>query len=137
MSNPRLRARHLRFPHSIIGPRQKYDDPFRNVASIMMNLMLQGRQPMIYGNGEQKRCFSFVQDVIDVLAKMAFDPGVVGEVINVGPDEEFVSINELAKIVAELMGFQTRSHLRRSATAGSDACQFVGRQGPLTFGLPN
>lgn len=36
-------------PHNTIGPRQKWDDPFRNVASIMINLMLQGRQPIIYG----------------------------------------------------------------------------------------
>src|SRR5579859_1887931 len=31
-------------PHNIIGPRQKYDDPFRNVAAIMINRMLQGKQ---------------------------------------------------------------------------------------------
>jgi UDP-glucose 4-epimerase len=92
-------------PHNIIGPRQKYDDPFRNVASIMINLMLQGRQPIIYGNGEQKRCFSFVQDDIDCLTKLAFLPDVTGEVINIGPDEEFVTINELAKIIAELLHF--------------------------------
>ena len=30
-------------PHNIIGPRQKYDDPFRNVVSIMLNRMLQGK----------------------------------------------------------------------------------------------
>ena len=42
-------------PHNITGPRQKYDDPFRNVASIMINLMLQGRQPIVYGDGTQKR----------------------------------------------------------------------------------
>ncbi|MDC2976337.1 NAD-dependent epimerase/dehydratase family protein, partial [Candidatus Pelagibacter sp.] len=39
-------------PHNIIGIKQKYDDPFRNVASIMINLMLQNRQPIIYGDGE-------------------------------------------------------------------------------------
>jgi UDP-glucose 4-epimerase len=92
-------------PHNIIGPRQKYDDPFRNVASIMINLMLQGRQPIIYGNGEQKRCFSFVQDDIDCLTKLAFLPDVAGEIINIGPDEEFVTINELAEIIAELLNF--------------------------------
>ena len=42
-------------PHNIIGIKQKYDDPFRNVASIMINLMLQNRQPIIYGDGEQKK----------------------------------------------------------------------------------
>ena len=92
-------------PHNIIGPRQKYDDPFRNVASIMINLMLQGRQPIIYGDGTQKRCFSFVQDDIDCLKKLAFQDNVVGEVINIGPDEEFITINELAATIAKLLDF--------------------------------
>jgi UDP-glucose 4-epimerase len=93
-------------PHNIIGPRQKYDDPFRNVASIMINLMLQGRQPIIYGDGEQKRCFSFIQDDIDCLTKLAFTPEVVNEVINIGPDEEFITINQLATVIAELLNFE-------------------------------
>lgn len=92
-------------PHNIIGPRQKYDDPYRNVASIFINLMLQGRQPYIYGDGNQMRCFSFVTDVIDPLKKMAFEESVVGEVVNIGPDDEFITIRELAQIVAELLEF--------------------------------
>ena len=91
-------------PHNIIGPRQKYDDPYRNVASIMINMMLQGRQPMIYGDGEQKRCFSFVQDDIACLTKLAFQDGLDGEVVNIGPDEEFVTINELARVIARQLG---------------------------------
>lgn len=92
-------------PHNIIGPRQKYDDPYRNVASIMINLMLQGRQPIIYGDGTQKRCFSFVQDDITCLKKLAFQDNVVGETVNIGPDEEFVTINELARTIADLLDF--------------------------------
>jgi len=92
-------------PHNIIGSRQKYNDPFRNVASIMINLMLQGRQPIIYGDGNQKRCFSFVQDCIYCLEKLAFSPDVVGETINIGPDEEFVTINELAEVIADILDF--------------------------------
>ncbi|MFI5218014.1 MAG: NAD-dependent epimerase/dehydratase family protein [Bacteroidia bacterium] len=95
-------------PHNIIGSRQKYDDPFRNVAAIMINMMLQGRQPIIYGDGEQKRCFSFIQDDIDCLEKLAFQENVLGEVINIGPDEEFVTINELAKIISNLLGFELK-----------------------------
>jgi UDP-glucose 4-epimerase len=95
-------------PHNIIGPRQKYDDPYRNVASIMINLMLQGRQPYIYGDGSQKRCFSFVRDVVPSLARLAFDPDVTSEVFNVGPDEEFVSIGELAVRIARLLSFDLR-----------------------------
>lgn len=95
----------IAIPHNIIGPRQKYDDPYRNVASIMTNLMLQGRQPIIYGDGEQKRCFSFIQDNVDPLVQMAFADNVVGEYINIGPDEEFVTINELAEVLADIIGF--------------------------------
>ena len=93
-------------PHNIIGPRQKYDDPYRNVASIMINLMLQGRQPIIYGDGEQKRCFSFVQDDIFCLEKLAFSDKVVGETVNIGPDEEFVTINQLAMTIARILDFK-------------------------------
>jgi len=94
-------------PHNIIGPRQKYDDPYRNVASIMINLMLQGRQPIIYGDGDQKRCFSFIQDVTGCLVKMGFQENVVGEAINIGPDEEdsYVTVNKLAAEIADILNF--------------------------------
>lgn len=93
-------------PHNIIGPRQKYDDPYRNVASIMINLMLQGRQPIIYGDGMQKRCFSFVQDDIACLKALAFQDNCIGEVVNIGPDEEFVTINTLAETIADILNFK-------------------------------
>jgi UDP-glucose 4-epimerase len=93
-------------PHNIIGPRQKYDDPFRNVASIMANRMLQGKQPIIYGTGNQKRCFSFMEDVVDPIKSTVFTSVANGEVINIGPDDEFVSINELAIKIAKIIDFQ-------------------------------
>jgi UDP-glucose 4-epimerase len=93
-------------PHNIIGPKQKYDDPYRNVASIMINRMLQGKQPVIYGDGGQKRCFSFIQDCVNPLIKMGTLPQAVGEVINIGPDEEYVTILELAQIIADLLNFK-------------------------------
>ncbi len=92
-------------PHNIIGPRQKYDDPYRNVASIMINLMLQSRQPIIYGDGRQKRCFSFIDDCIFCLKEMAFRKNVIGETINIGPDEEFIEILQLAETIANLLRF--------------------------------
>lgn len=92
-------------PHNIIGPRQKYDDPYRNVASIMINLMLQGRQPVIYGDGLQSRSFSFVKDVVSPLIKMGTLPEPVGHVINVGPDDEFTTIGELAVEIARQLDF--------------------------------
>jgi len=92
-------------PHNIIGPRQKYDDPYRNVVSIMINLMLQNRQPIIYGDGNQKRCFSYVEDNIYCLKEMATNLNVVGETINIGPDEEFITINDLAEKISNQLKF--------------------------------
>lgn len=92
-------------PHNIIGPRQKYDDPYRNVASIMINLMLQGRQPVIYGDGKQVRCFSDIDDDIGCLVAMAESDRAVGDIFNIGPDESPVTILKLAEIIAEQLNF--------------------------------
>lgn len=92
-------------PHNIIGPRQKFDDPYRNVASIMINLMLSGRSPVIYGDGSQLRCFSYIDDCLSCLHKMAFQENVVGQVINIGPDEEVVTIKELYERIAKLLWY--------------------------------
>ncbi|MFC4036708.1 NAD-dependent epimerase/dehydratase family protein [Streptomyces polygonati] len=92
-------------PHNIIGPRQRYDDPYRNVASIMINRMLRGLQPVIYGDGSNLRCFSFVQDVLFCLERMGTSPEAAGETINIGPDEGAVSILRLAEEIAGLLDF--------------------------------
>jgi UDP-glucose 4-epimerase len=88
-------------PHNIVGPRQRYDDPFRNVISIMINRNLQGKPAIVYGDGNQTRCFSYIDDCIYCLEKMALDPSIVGEIINIGPDEGTITINEIVSIVAE------------------------------------
>lgn len=105
-------------PHNIYGPRQKYDDPFRNVAAIFANQMLRGVTPKIYGDGEQVRCFSYIGDVLPAMLRLldcACDvpmPNGVrvghGEVFNVGPDRGWVTINRLFKVVADAVGFKER-----------------------------
>ena len=92
-------------PHNIIGPRQKYDDPYRNVVSIMINLMLQNRSPIIYGDGNQKRTFSDIDDCIYCLDKLLTDSSIVSKVVNIGPDEEFITINELYRLLSNKLKF--------------------------------
>ena len=92
-------------PHNIIGPRQKYDDPYRNVASIMINLMLQKKNPIIYGDGNQKRTFSDIEDCIYCLDKLITDKNIKSQVVNIGPDEEFISINELYRLLSNKLKF--------------------------------
>ena len=91
-------------PHNIIGPRQKYDDPFRNVVSIMINRILQNKAPIIYGDGEQKRCFSYIDDCLSCLLPMLDQKNLNKQIINIGPDEEFVTINKVSEICSNITG---------------------------------
>lgn len=95
----------IAIPHNIVGPRQCYDDPFRNVMSIMINRVLQGNPPIIYGDGTQTRCFSYVGDCIQCLEKLALDPNIIYETVNIGPDEGTVTVKEMANKVMKACDF--------------------------------
>ena len=119
-------------PHNIIGPKQKYDDPFRNVVSIMVNLMMQNRQPIIYGDGKQKRCFSDIDDCIFCLDKLLTDDNIISQTINIGPDEEFITINELFEKIANKLKFNKspkyfpdRPNEVKHATCSSDKARNI------------
>lgn len=90
-------------PHNIIGPRQKYNDPFRNVCSIMINRALKGKDLIVYGDGLQKRCFSPIKDCLHSLIR-AIDAPVEGHTINIGPDHGEMTILDMAKMIIELTG---------------------------------
>jgi UDP-glucose 4-epimerase len=97
-------------PHNIIGIKQRYDDPYRNVASIMVNLMLQNREPIIYGDGNQKRSFSDVRDCIHSIDKVTLDKNIKNETINIGPgeDENFITINNLFEEISNKLNFNKK-----------------------------
>ena len=119
-------------PHNIIGPRQKYNDPYRNVVSIMINLMLQNRSPIIYGDGNQKRTFSDIDDCIYCLDKLITDPAIISEVVNIGPDEEFISINDLYHLLSNKLKFnlepkylKSRPNEVKEATCSSEKARKI------------
>ena len=92
-------------PHNIVGPRQKYDDPYRNVMSIFLNRMLLNKPAIIYGDGSQKRCFSYVDDCISCIEEAIYQEKASKEIINIGPDEEFITIKELADRCSNITNF--------------------------------
>jgi UDP-glucose 4-epimerase len=88
-------------PHNVIGVGQRYFDPFRNVVGIMINRTLQDKPIIVYGNGEQKRSFSNVNDCIQAVEKIAESSrDLNGQVYNIGPDDNEISIMQLAEKVA-------------------------------------
>jgi UDP-glucose 4-epimerase len=89
-------------PHNVCGPHQCYSDPFRNVMSIFANRILHNKPVYIYGDGEQKRSFSHVNDCVEAFIKLIAyrDKFTSGNVFNIGPDHgSEITINKLAVLV--------------------------------------
>jgi len=88
-------------PHNVFGERQSLRDPFRNVVGIFMNRIMRGEPLYVYGDGEQKRAFSYIGDSLPAfLRAVELRPDLDRQIINVG-GEQPVTINALLKTVAE------------------------------------
>ena len=90
-------------PHNVYGPKQNIADPYRNVLGIWINRIMRDKNPLVYGDGEQKRAFSYVGDITPALANAGFYPKAQGQIVNLGT-EEAVTINEACRLVIELTG---------------------------------
>lgn len=90
-------------PHNVYGPKQMLHDPYRNVVGIFCNRILNGKPPIIYGDGKQTRAFSYIDDVTPYVAKAGFLEETKGQIINIGPTEEY-TLNQLADQVLKAFG---------------------------------
>jgi UDP-glucose 4-epimerase len=91
-------------PHNVIGVGQRYTDPYRNVAAIMLNRCLRNKEIIVYGDGMQQRSFSAVSDCVRAIRNLAEGEFPHGEVFNIGPDGNEMSILDLATLVSEVCG---------------------------------
>lgn len=90
-------------PHNVYGPRQSLTNPYRNVLAIWMNRIMQGKPPIIYGDGQQTRAFTYIDDCTPHLAKVAWTKEAYGEIINIG-SEQVYTVNDVCRIVLDKMG---------------------------------
>ena len=89
-------------PHNVYGIPQNIGDKYRNVIGIFMNNILQNESLNIFGDGNQRRAFTFVNDIIPAIAESPENPSARNEIFNVGSDEHY-SLNELCEIVKSSM----------------------------------
>ena len=73
----------LRF-FNVYGPRQDPSSPYSGVLSIFIRCLLERTSPTIFGDGEQTRDFTYVEDVVDLILKTSTAPGVAGKMFNAG-----------------------------------------------------
>lgn len=90
-------------PHNVYGPRQNILDPYRNVLAIWINRVMRGKPPIIYGDGKQKRAFSYIEDVTIPMVNAGLHKKADSKIINLGSDE-VLTINSACKIVLGEMG---------------------------------
>lgn len=84
-----------------VGPRQT--GQYGMVVPTFMRQALRGEPVTVYGDGEQRRCFCAVSDIVEALGRLIETPAAVAHVVNLGSDEE-TSINALAEKVKKLTG---------------------------------
>jgi UDP-glucose 4-epimerase len=82
-------------PHNVYGRKQNIWDKYRNVLGIWMYQHLEGLPITIFGDGEQKRSFSYINDSVEPLFKAAMESQASKQIINLGGIHE-CSINEAA-----------------------------------------
>merc|ERR1719486_1348158 len=78
-------------------------DKYRNVVGIFVNQISRGVPLTVFGDGEQIRAFSYIDDVAPVIARGPLVPKARNEIFNVGGDKPY-TVNELSKAVSKAMG---------------------------------
>lgn len=87
-------------PHNVYGPRQNMADPYRNVIAIFINCLLNNKNYYIYGKGNQKRAFSYIDDFTPYIMKAGFLKKADNQIFNIGPTQEY-TIKQLSDIVLD------------------------------------
>jgi len=85
-------------PHNVYGERQNLADPYRNVISIFINRLMMNKPFFIYGDGKQRRSFTYIGDYTPYVLRAGLSRKFNGEIFNIGPRED-ISIKGLGELV--------------------------------------
>jgi nucleoside-diphosphate-sugar epimerase len=103
---------------NIFGPRQNANSAYAAVIAAFAKALLKGERPLIFGDGEQSRDFTFVHNAVYANLLAARCPGKIeGETLNVGCGRR-VSVNELARLMAQAWGHPELSPVYQPERAG-------------------
>jgi UDP-N-acetylglucosamine/UDP-N-acetyl-alpha-D-glucosaminouronate 4-epimerase len=88
---------------NVFGPRQDPSSQYSGVISRFISALFGGKRPVIYGDGEQSRDFTYIDNVVEANLKAAESPRGIGEVINVANGER-ITLNQLLEELKVLTG---------------------------------
>lgn len=96
-------------PHNVYGPGQSYLQPYRNVLSIWLHRYTEGLPLLVYGDGTQRRAFSYIDDCLEPLFVAGFDTDARHEIFNLGGTQP-ITINEAVTVCAKMLPGATVEH---------------------------
>jgi len=125
---------------NVFGPRQDPSSPYSGVLSLFIRAILERRTPTIYGDGEQSRDFTYVEDVVNLNLKAAVAPGVSGRVFN-GGNGGRITLNRAWELLQRFEGVQIApvygpprpGDVRDSQADPTAACTQLGYSPQFTF----
>jgi len=125
---------------NVFGPRQDPSSPYSGVLSLFISAILEHRSPAIYGDGEQSRDFTYVEDVVNLNLKAARAPGVSGRVFN-GGNGGRVTLNQAWELlqrfegvsIAPVYGPPRPGDVRDSQADTTAACSQLGYSPQFAF----
>ena len=128
----------LRF-FNVFGPRQDPGSQYSGVISLFTEALCEGRQPTIFGDGEQTRDFTYVSDVADGVVAACHAPDAGGQVCNLACGGR-TSLNRLFEVLRELIGASVvpvygpsrEGDVRDSQADATRAKQLLGFEGKVT-----
>ena len=88
---------------NVFGPRQDPSSQYSGVISRFMSALLNDEQPVIYGDGEQSRDFTYISNVVDANLRAAESRAAVGEVINIANGHR-TTLNQLLEAMKAVTG---------------------------------
>jgi UDP-glucose 4-epimerase len=88
---------------NVFGPRQDPTSQYAAVIPRFVTAALEGRTPLVYGDGTQSRDFCYIDNVVDANLRAAAAPGVSGAVFNIACGQA-IDLNSVLRLCAELTG---------------------------------
>jgi len=119
-------------PHNVYGEGQNLADPYRNVIGIFLRQLLSNQPLTVFGDGEQTRAFSHVDDVCGTIAQSIENPRSRQQIYNIGADQP-CTINELIRELQRAVGrelevqyLQPRSEVKHAYASHNKARTELG-----------
>ena len=127
---------------NVFGPRQDPNSEYSAVIPRFLTALMEKRRPIIFGDGEQTRDFTFIANVVEANLLAANAPQAVGRAVNIGCGEQ-ISLNNVLRIAGELLGVTVDTEYReprpgdvRDSLADiSLARQLLGYKPIISFGV--